>query len=73
MTSHELAYMTRFLVPIGGIIPWAGIDIPDGFLECDGSAISRTGYVGLFGVIGTTWGPGDGSITFNLPNLMGGI
>lgn len=55
----------------GVIVPFAGITPPPGFLMCDGSAISRTGYSALFSVIGTTWGAGDGSTTFNLPDLRG--
>lgn len=45
--------------------------VPSGFLECNGSAISRTTYVNLFSVIGTQWGIGDGSTTFNIPDLRG--
>lgn len=47
--------------------------IPDGWFLCDGSAISRTTYDALFAVIGVTWGIGDGSSTFNLPNLLGQV
>jgi microcystin-dependent protein len=42
---------------------------PSGFLECDGSAVSRSTYAALFAVIGTTYGAGDGSTTFNVPDL----
>ncbi len=55
----------------GAIVPFAGGDVPEGWLACDGSAVSRTGYAALFGTIGTTWGKGDGSTTFNLPDLRG--
>lgn len=54
---------------VGSIIPFGGSVIPTCFLLCDGSAISRTGYSDLFAVIGTTFGIGDGSTTFNLPDL----
>lgn len=55
---------------IGTILPFAGANsIPEGYLVCDGSAISRTTYAQLYNVIGTTYGAGDGSTTFNLPNL----
>jgi microcystin-dependent protein len=47
------------------------INLPLGHLYCDGSAVSRTLYPGLFSVIGTAWGGGDGSTTFNLPDLRG--
>ena len=50
---------------------FAGNTIPAGWLLCDGSAVSRTDYAKLFGAIGTTWGAGDGSTTFNLPNSIG--
>lgn len=56
-------------VPVGTIIPFAGNSIPEGYLLCDGSAISRTDYATLFAVIGTIYGTGDGNSTFNLPNL----
>ena len=50
---------------------FAGNTIPEGWLLCDGSAVSRTDYAKLFSAIGTTWGAGDGSTTFNLPNSIG--
>lgn len=53
----------------GMIFAFAGNSIPSGFLLCDGSKVSRTTYKKLFDVIGTTYGAGDGSTTFNLPNL----
>ena len=56
-------------VDTGTIIPWATASAPSGYLACDGSAVSRTTYSALFAVIGTTYGVGDGSSTFNLPNL----
>ncbi|MFR8269346.1 MAG: tail fiber protein, partial [Oscillospiraceae bacterium] len=51
----------------------AGSIIPGGYLPCDGRAVSRTTYANLFKVIGTTYGSGDGSTTFNVPNLNGKI
>lgn len=54
-------------VPIGGLLAYAGAAPPPGYLECDGSAISRSTYGALFSVIGTNYGSGDGSTTFNLP------
>lgn len=53
----------------GMIFAFAGNTLPDGYLLCDGSQVSRTTYKKLFDVIGTTYGEGDGSATFNLPNL----
>lgn len=59
---------------IGGIVgevKWlAGNTAPAGYLLCDGSAVSRTTYDKLYAAIGTTWGDGNGSSTFNLPNLL---
>lgn len=59
--------------PIGSVIPYAGSAAPDGYLIADGAEISRTTYSDLFAVIGTTYGVGDGSTTFTLPNLKGRI
>lgn len=56
-------------LPTGTIITWSANDAPDGYLICNGAAISRTTYARLFNVIGTTWGAGDGNTTFNLPNI----
>lgn len=60
-------------VPAGVIMQWAGLSAPTGFLLCDGAAISRTTYAGLFAALGTTYGAGDGVTTFNLPNLKGKV
>ena len=54
---------------IGTVAAFAGNTLPDGWLACDGTAVSRTTYANLFSKIGTTYGSGDGSTTFNLPNL----
>ena len=58
---------------IGEIRMYAGSVAPTGFLVCDGSAVSRTTYAELFDVIGTTFGSGDGSTTFNIPELSGRV
>lgn len=60
-------------LPIGSIMPYGSDIIPENWLLCDGSAVSRTDYAILFSVIGTTYGVGDGSTTFNLPNLKGKV
>lgn len=63
-----------FLVPVGTVLPFAGSVAPDGFLLITASAateVSRIDYSRLFSVIGTTYGSGNGSTTFNLPNLKG--
>jgi microcystin-dependent protein len=62
-------------MPTGAVIPYAGSAAPTGWLLCDGgsSGISRTTYAALFAVIGTTYGSGDGSTTFNVPDLRGRV
>ncbi len=55
--------------PIGSYIPFGGTVIPTGWLLCNGQAVSRTDYADLFAVIGTAYGSGDGSTTFNIPDL----
>jgi microcystin-dependent protein len=60
-------------IPVGAIIQYAvNGSLPEDFLECDGGAVSRTLYADLFGAIGTTYGEGDGSTTFNLPKYTDG-
>jgi microcystin-dependent protein len=59
------------LNPVGIVSPFAGSSAPTGWLLCDGTAISRTTYSALFGVVGTTYGAGDASTTFNVPDLRG--
>lgn len=56
-------------VPPGTVLDFAGASSPTGYLLCNGQAVSRATYSTLFGVIGTTWGAGDGSTTFNVPDL----
>lgn len=56
-------------VPSGALTAYAANSAPSGWLMCDGSAVSRTQYATLFAVIGTLYGSGDGSTTFNLPDL----
>lgn len=58
------------IMPAGTVIAYAANTLPDGWLTCDGAAVSRTTYARLFSVIGTTYGKGDGSTTFCLPNLV---
>jgi hypothetical protein len=57
--------------PVGEVITFAGATAPSGYLMCDGSAVSRATYADLFAVIGTTYGTGNGTTTFNLPDLRG--
>lgn len=60
-------------LPTGTIIPYSTVSAPDGYLSCNGAAISRETYKELFAIIGTTYGKGDGSTTFNIPNLSNAI
>lgn len=59
--------------PIGAIVEYSGTTAPSDWLLCDGSAISRTTYADLFAIVGTTYGSGDGSTTFNIPNQADSI
>jgi microcystin-dependent protein len=59
----------RSMLPTGVVLPFAGGTVPSGFLVCNGALISRTTYPGLFAAIGTTFGAGDGTTTFALPDL----
>ena len=61
------------LMPTASLMPYAGTSAPTGYFLCDGSAKSRTTYSALFGIIGTTYGVGDGSTTFNIPDLRGRV
>jgi microcystin-dependent protein len=60
-------------IPTATIVPWTSASVPSGFLECDGTAVSRSTYATLFGIIGTTYGAGDGSTTFNVPDLQDNV
>lgn len=74
ITNAKLASdVYNFYAPIGGIIQYAGSSTPAGgkWLICDGALVSRSTYSALFTAIGTSYGAGDGSTTFALPNLKG--
>ena len=60
-------------IPTATIVPWSDSSVPTGFLECNGAAVSRSTYATLFGIIGTTYGSGDGSTTFNVPDLQDNV
>lgn len=66
-------YVVFPALPAGSVQLYAGSSIPTGWLLCNGSAVSRTTYATLFTAIGTTWGTGDGSTTFNLPDSQGRV
>jgi hypothetical protein len=55
--------------PVGSIIVHGGLSVPSGWLQCNGSAVGRLQYKALYAAIGVKYGQGDGSNTFNLPNL----
>ena len=62
------AFVTQNAVLTGALLMWPTGTAPSGYLLCTGTAVSRTTYAALFAIIGTTFGAGDGSTTFNLPN-----
>jgi len=62
---------SQWVLPAGMVAPYAGSSAPTGWLLCDGSPVSRSTYAALFAAIGTTYGSGDGSTTFNVPDTRG--
>ena len=70
LTDEKIKYIYNNMIPVGVVQAFAGATTPDGWLLCDGSAISRTDYANLYSVIGDTYGAGDGTSTFNLPDLI---
>ena len=71
ITYQKLATsLINSLVPIGSVLPFAGVSPPGGWFVCDGHAVSRTTYAVLFSQLGTYWGGGDGTSTFNIPNFV---
>jgi len=60
-------------IPTATIVPWSSASVPTGFLECNGQTVSRSTYSALFAVIGTTYGAGDGSSTFLVPDLQDNV
>ena len=71
ITAAPYAAFANNCMPPGAITAFAGTNVPTGWLPCDGRAVSRTNYARLFAAVGTTWGSGDGTTTFNLPDLRG--
>ena len=66
-----LAGLIASAIPSGAVMYFAGQTAPSGWLKANGAAVSRSTYAALFAAIGTTYGAGDGSSTFNLPDLRG--
>jgi len=60
-------------IPTATIVPWSDSSVPTGFLECNGAAVSRSTYSALFAIVGTTYGAGDGSSTFLVPDLQDNV
>jgi microcystin-dependent protein len=74
VTSAKIdSTVTSAISPTGSIVQYGGSSAPTGWLLCDGSAVNRTTYAALFAVVGTTYGSGDGSTTFNVPNFKGRV
>ena len=73
MKSVPASDFKEYIMPTGALMPYAGTSAPTGFLLCYGQAISRSTYADLFSAISTTYGTGDGSSTFNLPDLRGRV
>ncbi len=67
--ADSVAESISAAMPAGAVIAFAGSSAPAGFIACNGAAVSRTTYAALFAAIGTVYGAGDGSTTFNLPDL----
>ena len=71
VTNRNAAILVA--TPVGMVVPYAGSAAPTNWLLCDGAAVSRATYSALFSVVGTTFGAGDGSTTFNTPSLKGRV
>ncbi|WP_022732077.1 phage tail protein [Thalassospira lucentensis] len=68
-SEFDVDQLAGMFEPISSISIFAGSEIPTGFLNCDGAEVSREDYAELYALIGDIWGEGDGSTTFNLPDL----
>ena len=73
LVMNEIVSEINRNTPVGEVKQYAGETAPNGYLLCQGQAVSRTTYANLFNVIGTKYGNGDGSTTFNLPDLRGRV
>jgi len=71
--AFTIAGVSVLPLPAGSLMPYAGSSAPTGYLLCYGQAVSRSTYAALFSAISTTYGSGDGSSTFNLPDLRGRV
>lgn len=73
VVREENLFPPEMLMPVGVVLPYVSGEAPNGWLNCLGQELYRGDYPNLFAVIGTTYGAGDGSTTFNLPNLAGRV
>ena len=73
VVREENLYPPEMLMPVGSVTAYVSSTAPNGWLNCQGQELYRGDYPALFSVIGTTYGAGDGSTTFNLPNLSGRV
>lgn len=73
LNSSGRLHATLGTVPVGSVMDWAGTTAPSGYLLLAGQAISRTTYAELFAVLGTTFGVGNGTTTFNIPDARGRV
>lgn len=71
VVDGRLQDRTGLVSPVGGMMAFAGTSAPSGWLLCDGAAVSRASYSELFAVVGTSYGAGNGSTTFHVPDLRG--
>lgn len=71
--GSEIKALTSRTVPTATVLPFAGTAAPNGFLFANGAAVSRSTYPDLFAAFGTAYGTGNGSTTFNLPDLRGKV
>lgn len=72
-TSATAGSLVPFVVPTGAVLPYAASSAPTGYLLCNGAAVSRTTYGTLFALISTTYGIGDGTTTFNVPDMRANV
>ncbi|TKW61694.1 MAG: tail fiber protein [Blastochloris viridis] len=73
LTFNGTHWVAQPGVPLGTILPFAGVAPPPGWLLCDGSEVNRASYAGLFAAIGTAYGAGDGELTFCIPDMRGRV
>jgi microcystin-dependent protein len=71
LKAADVAAQQSIIIPSGIVLPFAGASVPEGFLDCNAAAVSRTTYANLFTAVGTAYGGGDGGTTFNLPDFRG--